>query len=168
YYNSGSARLTRSPANLSACRDAKVCSLPRLETISLCSYQRIKAGSPNAAACLKSLTGSVKNWLLNPPVDAVRRHALGGATVHGHDTPLPVLALGNGRTKTGRIWVYVRDDRPSGSPEAPAVWLAYTTERRGEHLQRQLANFKGVVQADAFARHAELYAAHAVPLSFGN
>lgn len=68
-------------------------------------------------------------WLLNPLVNAVRRHALGGAKVHGDDTPLPVLAPGNGRTKTGRLWLYVRDDRPSGSSDPPAVWFAYTPDR---------------------------------------
>ncbi|QYD67930.1 IS66 family transposase [Paraburkholderia edwinii] len=96
-------------------------------------------------------------WLLNPLVDAVRRHALGGTKVHADDTPLPVLAPGNGRTKTGRLWVYVRDDRSSGSNEAPAVWFAYTPDRRGEHPQRHLAGFAGILQADAFAGYADLY-----------
>lgn len=105
--------------------------------------------------------GSV-TWLLSPLVDAVRRHALGGAKVHGDDTPLPVLEPGNGRTKTGRLWVYVRDDRPSGSSDPPAVWFAYTPDRRGEHPQRHLANFKGVLQADAFAGYAELYVGGAI------
>jgi transposase len=97
------------------------------------------------------------SWLLSPLVDAVRRYALGGTKVHADDTPLPVLAPGNGRTKTGRLWVYVRDDRPSGSTEAPAVWFAYTPDRRGEHPQQHLADFTGVLQADAFAGYAELY-----------
>jgi hypothetical protein len=87
----------------------------------------------------------------------VRRHALGGTKVHADDTPLPVLAPGNGKTKTGRLWVYARNDRPSGSTEAPAVWFAYTPDRRGEHAQRHLADFAGVLQADAFAGYAELY-----------
>jgi transposase len=96
-------------------------------------------------------------WLLNPLVDAVRTHALSGTKVHADDTPLPVLAPGNGKTKTGRLWVYVRDDRSSGSHEAPAVWFAYTPDRRGEHPQRHLASFKGILQADAFAGYADLY-----------
>ncbi|KND54815.1 Indolepyruvate ferredoxin oxidoreductase, alpha and beta subunit [Candidatus Paraburkholderia kirkii] len=99
-----------------------------------------------------------QTWLLDPLVDAVRRYALGGTKVHADDTPLPVLAPGNGKTKTGRLWVYVRDDWPSGSTEAPAVWFADTPDRRGEHPQRHLASFKGVLQADAFAGYAELYA----------
>jgi transposase len=100
--------------------------------------------------------GSVSQ-LLKPLVDAVRRYALAGSKVHGDDTPLPVLAPGNGRTKTGRLWVYVRDDRNSASIEAPAVWFAYTADRRGEHPQQHLANFTGVLQADAFAGYTELY-----------
>jgi len=96
-------------------------------------------------------------WLLNPLVDAVRHYALGGSKVHSDDTPLPVLAPGKGKTKTGRLWVYVRDDRPSGSTEAPAVWFAYTPDRRGEHPQQHLADFTGVLQADGFAGYIELY-----------
>ncbi|MCA8306891.1 IS66 family transposase [Burkholderia seminalis] len=95
--------------------------------------------------------------LLAPLVDAVRRYTLACGKVHADDTPLPVLAPGNGRTKTGRLWVYVRDDRPSGSDEPPAAWFAYTSDRRGEHPQRHLADFTGVLQADAFAGYAELY-----------
>ena len=95
--------------------------------------------------------------LLAPLVDAVRRYALAGGKVHADDTPLPVLAPGNGRTKTGRLWVYVRDDRPSACEEPAAVWFAYTPDRRGEHPQQHLAEFVGVLQADAFAGYAELY-----------
>lgn len=95
--------------------------------------------------------------LLAPLVDAVRRYTLACGKVHADDTPLPVLAPGSGRTKTGRLWVYVRDDRSSGSNEPPAVWFAYTSDRRGEHPQRHLAHFAGVLQADAFAGYAELY-----------
>jgi transposase len=97
------------------------------------------------------------SWLLNPLVEAVRAYALRGTKVHGDDTPLPVLEPGRGSTKTGRLWVYVRDDRPCGSHEAPAVWFAYTPDRRGEHPQRHLENFGGVLQADAFAGYAPLY-----------
>ncbi len=100
--------------------------------------------------------GSISQ-LLSPLVDAVRRYALAGSKVHADDTPLPVLAPGNGRTKTGRLWVYVRDDRSSGTNEPPAVWFAYTPDRRGEHPQQHLADFTGVLQADAFAGYAELY-----------
>ncbi len=96
-------------------------------------------------------------WLLNPLVDAVRRYALGGTKVHADDTPLPVLAPGNGKTKTGYLWVYVRDDRNSASKEPPAVWFAFSPNRTGEHPQRHLAKFNGLLQADGFSGFQELY-----------
>jgi len=75
----------------------------------------------------------------------------------GGDTPAPVLAPGNGKTKTGRLWTYIRDDRPAGSLNAPAAWFAYSPNRRGEHPQRHLAKFQGILQADAFAGFDKLY-----------
>lgn len=59
--------------------------------------------------------------LLQPLVDALRRHVIAATKLHADDTPVPVLAPGNGKTKTGRLWVYVRDDRASGDATAPAV-----------------------------------------------
>lgn len=89
--------------------------------------------------------------LLDPLVDALRRHVLAGAKVHADDTPIPVLSPGNGKTKTGRLWTYVRDDRPAASSVPPAVWFAYTPDRKGEHPQRHLKKFAGTLQADAYA-----------------
>ena len=63
---------------------------------------------------------------------------------------MPVLAAGNGQTKTGRLWTYVRDDLTSGSNVPPAVWFAYTPDRKGIHPQTHLANFAGILQADAY------------------
>jgi hypothetical protein len=77
--------------------------------------------------------------------------------LHGDDTPVPVLAPGNGKTKTGRLWTYVRDDRPAGSTAAPAVWFAYSPDRKGEHPQQHLSEFTGVLQADAYAGFNKLY-----------
>jgi len=62
--------------------------------------------------------------LLDPLVETLRRYVMAAGKVHADDTPVPVLAPGNGRTKTGRLWTYVRDDRPAGSMAAPAVWFA--------------------------------------------
>jgi transposase len=69
--------------------------------------------------------------------------------LHGDDTPVPVLAPATGKTKTGRLWTCVRDERPSGSICAPAVWFAYSPDRKGEHPQGHLAHFSGILQADA-------------------
>jgi hypothetical protein len=68
-----------------------------------------------------------------------------------------VLAPGTGKTKTGRLWTYVRDDRPSGDETPPAVWFAYSPDRKGEHPRRHLKEFKGTLQADAYSGFHHLY-----------
>ncbi len=96
--------------------------------------------------------------LLDPLVEALRRYVLAADKVHADDTPLPVLAPGEGRTKTARLWTYVRDDRPAGSDDPPAVWFAYSPNRKGEHPQRHLRTFTGILQADAYAGFNAIYA----------
>jgi transposase len=95
--------------------------------------------------------------LLTPLVDALRAHVFAGCKVHADDTPMPVLAPGTGKTKTGRLWTYVRDDRPAGEKTAPAVWFAYSPDRKGEHPRQHLKSFKGALQADAYAGFHHLY-----------
>ncbi|EIG0952229.1 TPA: IS66 family transposase, partial [Salmonella enterica] len=72
-------------------------------------------------------------------------------------TPVKVLAPGSGKTKTGRLWVYVRDDRNAGSSLPSAVWFAYSPDRKEEHPQRHLAEYRGVLQADAYSAYDALY-----------
>lgn len=96
--------------------------------------------------------------LVRPLVDALQRYVLAPGKVHTDDTTMPVLAPGNGQTKTARMWVYVRDDRRSGSTAAPAAWFAYTPNRQGIHPQTHLANFHGVLQADAYAGYDKVFA----------
>jgi transposase len=95
--------------------------------------------------------------LLGPLVEALRRHVMAASKLHADDTPVPVLAPGNGRTKTGRLWTYVRDDRPAGDTAAPAVWFAYSPDRKGEHPKQHLRMFHGALQADAYAGFNQLY-----------
>ena len=95
--------------------------------------------------------------LLDPLVAALGRYALAGAKVHADDTPVKVLDPGRGRTKTGRLWVYVRDDRPAASPDPPAVWFRYSPDRKGEHPQKHLNSFRGILQADAYGGWGKLY-----------
>jgi hypothetical protein len=90
-------------------------------------------------------------------VDALHRYVIAAGKVHADDTPVPVLAPGQGKTKTGRLWTYVRDDRPAGDSAAPAVWLVYSPDRKGEHPQRHLEKFRGTLQADAYAGFNQLY-----------
>jgi transposase len=76
---------------------------------------------------------------------------------HADDTPVPVLAPGHGKTKTGRLWAYVRDDRPRGDQTPPAVWFAYTPDRKGEHPKVHLSEFTGTLQADGYAGYHAVY-----------
>ncbi len=100
---------------------------------------------------------SQTSGLLQPLVEALRRHVMSGEKLHADDTPVPVLAPGNGKTKTGRLWTYVRDDRPAGDPTPPAVWFAYTPDRKGEHPQSHLREFRGTLQADGYAGYDAVY-----------
>ena len=95
--------------------------------------------------------------LLEPLAEALRRHVMSARKLHADDTPVPVLAPGNGKTKTGRLWTYVRDDRPTGDRRPAAVWFAYSPDRRGEHPRQHLRHFRGTLQADAYAGFHHLY-----------
>ncbi|KUZ98305.1 transposase [Burkholderia ubonensis] len=95
--------------------------------------------------------------LLRPLVDALRRHVMAATKLHADDTPVPVLAPGNGKTKTGRLWVYVRDDRNSADMTPPAVWFTYTPDRKSIHPQQHLQPFNGTLQADAYGGYQAIY-----------
>jgi transposase len=95
--------------------------------------------------------------LLEPLVQALVRYVLSSYKLHGDDTPVPVLCPGRGTTKQGRLWTYVRDDRPAASNEPPAVFFRYSPDRKGERPRAHLASFTGVLQADAFAGFDRLY-----------
>jgi transposase len=94
---------------------------------------------------------------LEPLVDALRRYVLNATKLHGDDVPVPVLAPGNGKTKTARLWTYLRDDRPAGSTDAPAVWFSYSPDRKSEHPVKHLEQFRGTLQADGYAGFNRLY-----------
>jgi hypothetical protein len=115
-----------------------------------------KAGGSKITVTLAGWVGAASE-LLAPLVDALRRHVLSASKIHADDTPVPVLAPGNGKTKTGRLWTYVRDERTAGENTPPAVWFAYSPDRKGEHPRLHLKNFKGALQADAYAGFHHLY-----------
>jgi transposase len=77
--------------------------------------------------------------------------------LHAVDTPIRVLAPGSGKTRTGRLWAYVRDDRPSGSTDPPAVWFRYSPDRKGERPRAHLRPFRGILQSDAYGGFNGLY-----------
>src|ERR1700729_374997 len=102
------------------------------------------------------------SYLLSPLVDQLRKHVLAASKIHADDTPIPVLAPGTGKTKTARLWTYVRDDRPAGYQTAAAVWFAYSQDRKGEHPRQHLKDFRGALQADAYSGFHHLYGAGAI------
>ncbi|MCE3249071.1 MAG: family transposase [Geminicoccaceae bacterium] len=93
--------------------------------------------------------------VLRPLYELIRGHVLAAERVHGDDTPVPVLA--KGKTRTGRVWVYVRDDRPFAGPDPPAAVFFYSKNRMGEHPEGHLDGFAGVLQADAYSGFNRLY-----------
>jgi transposase len=95
--------------------------------------------------------------LFEPLVNALGRYVMGAKKLHADDTPVPVLCPGRGSTKQGRLWTYVRDDKPAGSTEPPAVFFRYSPDRKGERPQAHLRSFTGVLQADAYAGFDRLY-----------
>jgi transposase len=96
-------------------------------------------------------------FLLEPLATAITRHVRAGVALHADDTPVPVLDPGRGRTKTGRLWVLVRDERPWGGPAPPAVTYLYSPDRKGEHASRLLEGCRGFLHADGYAGFNSLY-----------
>jgi len=95
--------------------------------------------------------------LLEPLVESLGRYVHLAEKLHSDDTPVPVLDPGRGKTKTGRLWTYVRDDRPAASRDPPAVWYRYSPDRKGEHPQAHLRGFRGILQVDAYSGYAQLF-----------
>jgi len=95
--------------------------------------------------------------LLQPLVDALAGHVLSAKKVHADDTPVPVLVPGRTTTKQGRLWAYVRDDRPAANETPPAAWFTYTPDRKGKHPSEHLRDFKGILQADGYAGFDRLF-----------
>ena len=92
---------------------------------------------------------------LMPLIEAIHGHVFAAERIHADDTTVPVLA--KGKTRTGRLWAYVRDDRPFGGHDPPAAALFYSRDRGGEHPQLHLARYAGLMQADAYAGFNRLY-----------
>ena len=98
---------------------------------------------------------------LAPLTELIRQHVMGGERLHGDDTTVPVLA--KMKTVTGRLWTYVRDDRPFGGSAPPAAVFFYSPDRAGEHPAGHLADFSGILQADAYAGYTQLYEGNRKP-----
>ena len=98
---------------------------------------------------------------LMPLVTAILMHVFAAQRIHADDTTIPVLA--KGKTRTGRLWTYVRDDRPFAGPDPPAAVFFYSRDRGGEHPKQHLASYAGLMQADAYAGFNRLYEANRKP-----
>jgi transposase len=92
---------------------------------------------------------------LMPLNEVLRAHVFAAERIHADDTTVPVLA--KGKTRTGRLWTYVRDDRPFGGPDPPAAVFFYSRDRGGEHPEQHLSGYAGLMQADAYAGFNRLY-----------
>jgi transposase len=93
--------------------------------------------------------------VLAPLSRLLEAHVMASERLHGDDTTVPVMALG--KCDVGRVWVYLKDDRPFGGSDPPAAIFYYSRNRSGEHPQAHLANYRGILQADAFGGYGKLY-----------
>ncbi|MGA8863713.1 MAG: IS66 family transposase [Gallionella sp.] len=117
-------------------------------------------GVPIALSTMADAVGSVCA-ALDPLRCLIEAHVLAAERLHGDDTTVPVLA--EGKTDTGRLWVYVRDDKPFGGTGPPVAIFYYSRDRRGEHPQAHLAGYAGILQADAYDGYNKLYQAGRSP-----
>jgi transposase len=113
-----------------------------------------KEGVPISLSTLADQVGGCTTALM-PLFKRLEAYVLSAERLHGDDTTVPVLA--KGKTDTGRIWVYLRDDRPFGGPEPPGAVFYYSRDRAGEHPQAHLAGYSGIFQADAYGGYGKLY-----------
>jgi transposase len=104
-------------------------------------------------------------WWLEALHERLAANVFASTKLFADDTPLPVLDPGRGRTKTGRLWAYVRDDRPWGGPDPPALVYFYSPDRKAERPAAHLSGFKGVLQVDGYAGFERLTATGEVVLA---
>lgn len=112
---------------------------------------------------------TISSWLgqgaklLEPIAELIREYVISSEQIHGDDTPVKVLNPGAGKTKTGRMWVYVNDGRPRGDESPVAAGYYYSPDRKGERPQGHLKDFKGILHADAYAGYNKLYVSEENP-----
>src|SRR3954454_11998934 len=113
-------------------------------------------------------TSTLSGWVgasaaaLPPLVNALTGAVMASDTLYVDDTPVPVLAPGTGKTKTGRLWTYVCDERPFAGARPPAALFFYSPDRKGQHPRDHLKEFSGVIHADGYAGFNELFAGNRI------
>ncbi len=95
--------------------------------------------------------------LLEPLANAIQRHVLAGQAIFADDTPVNMLSPGAGKTKTARLWAYVRDERPWSSGVPPAAFYRFSRDRKGEQPTEHLKDYTGWMHADGYSGFNELY-----------
>ena len=95
--------------------------------------------------------------LLEPLADTIGRHVLGGQAIFADDTPVKLLNPGAGKTKTARLWAYVRDERPWVGEAPQAAWYQFSPDRKGARPGKHLADYSGWMHADGYAGFEDLY-----------
>ncbi|WP_395683118.1 IS66 family transposase [Inquilinus sp.] len=105
-------------------------------------------------------------FLLRPVHGRLLDRLKGSAKLFADETTAPVLDPGRGRTKTGQLWAYARDDRPWAGADPPGVAYVYAPDRKAERPTAHLAGFRGVLQVDGYAGYNALAARGEVRLAF--
>lgn len=119
-----------------------------------------REGVPLEVSTLADWVGASAATLM-PLVEAIRAHVFAAERIHADETTVPVLAAG--KTRIGRLWTYVRDDRPFGGADPPAAVYFYSPDRGGVHPEAHLAGYAGLMQADAYSGFNRLYEAGRKP-----
>jgi hypothetical protein len=128
-----------------------------LDGLPLCRQSAILAreGVAVERATLADWVGHAA-WRVMPLAELIGAHVLTAPVLHTDDTPIAVLAPGNGKTRTGRLWTYVVDERPWQGGRVSAAYYRFSPDRKGERPRNHLVAFRGVIQADAFAGYEAL------------
>jgi hypothetical protein len=126
--------------------------LPPYQQSQFCAREGVEISRSTMADWLSQVS-----WLLQPLVDEITDHIIKSVKLHADDTPVPVLAPGTGKTATGRLWVYLRDNRRWSPLDKPAAFFRYSPDRKGERPREHLKSFAGFLQPDAYAGFDRLY-----------
>ena len=118
------------------------------------SEQLAREGVELSVSTMADHVGACAATLL-PLYELIRAHVFAAERIHGDDTTVPVLA--KVKTRVGRLWTYVRDDRPFAGADPPAAVFFYSPDRAGVHPQQHLAEYSGILQADAYGGFEALY-----------
>lgn len=105
-------------------------------------------------------------WLLRPLQERLMAHLKSSPKLFADETTAPVLDPGRGRTKSGQLWAYARDDRPWNGDDPPGVVYFYAASRKADHAIAHLAGFRGILQVDGYSGYPKVAKAGGMQLAF--